>query len=55
VVSLSVFTLGTVLALIWYLAGRIDRLDDRVARLDERLIGAVNRLAEDFAVLKGMR
>jgi hypothetical protein len=62
VVSLSAFMLGTALALVWYLGGRIDRLDDRIDRLgeridrfDQRLTGAVNRLAEDVAMLRATR
>jgi hypothetical protein len=33
---------------VWYLGGRIDRLDDR-------LTGAIDRLAEDVAVLNATR
>jgi len=52
IVSLSVFMLGTVLAVVWYLGGRIDRLDDRLTGSISQLNGTVNRLAEDVAVLK---
>ncbi len=30
IVSLSALMLGTVVALVWYLGGRIDRLDERL-------------------------
>jgi ABC-type transport system involved in cytochrome c biogenesis permease subunit len=34
-ISMAVFMFGTVLALIWYLRARIDRLEDKLgARLD---------------------
>jgi hypothetical protein len=62
VIALSVFMLGTVAALIWYLGARIDRLDDRLGgRLDhlggrfDRLEAVVQALREDVAVLKATR
>jgi hypothetical protein len=39
-------TLGTVLGLVWYPRGRINRLDDRTFQLDDRPTGAVNRLEQ---------
>ena len=62
IISLSVFMLGSILALIWYIGGRIDRLDERIDRLDERLSGRLDTmdghimaLREDVAVLKATR
>ena len=55
VITMGVFMFGSILALIWYLGGRIDRLDDRVgARLD-RLEASIGHLAEDVTVLKATR
>ena len=53
--SLSVLMLGTVLALVWYLGGRIDHLDERLSGRMDRLEGTVQRLAEDVAVLRATR
>jgi hypothetical protein len=55
IVSLSVLMLGTVLALGWYLGGRIDRLDDRLTGSISQLTATVRRLAADVAVLKATR
>jgi hypothetical protein len=55
IVSLSAFVLATVLALVWYLGGRIDRLDERLTGHIDRLDATVSWMAEDVAALKATR
>jgi hypothetical protein len=64
--SLGIFMFGSILALIWYIGGRIDRieshLDERINQSSEQLGGRIDHLAEtvqqlreDVAVLKATR
>lgn len=55
VISLSVFMLGTVLALVWYIGGRVDRLEDRLLRRLDTMDDHVQVLREDVAVIKATR
>jgi hypothetical protein len=46
---------ASIFAIIWYLGGRIDRLDDRISGALDKLDTTVHDMQQDVVLLKGTR